>query len=269
MFCQFLRNCSDISNNRLTSTIPSSFANLKNLKVLKLGYNRLSIGQIPEFLGNLPKLLRLDLPNCGVTGNIPTSFAKLQNLDRIDLTNNQLSGPIPDFLDQIPEMREVNISYNQLTGSVPSSLVTLSQGPIQYIDLTNNCLSGGVPSGADNASFFFNPQSTSCSTSSGGKPNGSPSDASKTPVLQARSILVVMLVSVSKTGRLIIAHEAPQTGGFGAEIAATIQERCFLNLEAPITRVCGWDVPFPLVFEKFYVPSMIRCADAIERVMKY
>ncbi|KAJ3299545.1 hypothetical protein HDU76_006277, partial [Blyttiomyces sp. JEL0837] len=75
--------------------------------------------------------------------------------------------------------------------------------------------------------------------------------------------------SVSKNGGLIIPHEAPQTGGFGAEIAATIQERCFLNLEAPITRVCGWDVPFPLVFEKFDVPSMIRCADAIGRVMKY
>ncbi|ORY46095.1 Thiamin diphosphate-binding protein [Rhizoclosmatium globosum] len=75
--------------------------------------------------------------------------------------------------------------------------------------------------------------------------------------------------SVNKTGRLLIAHEAPHTGGFGGEIAATIQERCFLKLEAPISRVCGWDTPFPLVFEKFYIPGMIRCMDEIEKIMKY
>ncbi|KAI8824205.1 thiamine diphosphate-binding protein [Fimicolochytrium jonesii] len=75
--------------------------------------------------------------------------------------------------------------------------------------------------------------------------------------------------SVNKTGRLLIAHEAPVTSGFGAEIAATIQERCFLRLESPIQRVCGWDVPFPLVFEKFYVPSAIRCVDGIKRSLNY
>ncbi|CAG8473423.1 13_t:CDS:2 [Acaulospora colombiana] len=47
--------------------------------------------------------------------------------------------------------------------------------------------------------------------------------------------------SVDKTGRLIIAHEAPQTSGLAAEIATSIMERCFLRLEAPIQRVCGWE----------------------------
>ncbi|KAL2920172.1 hypothetical protein HK105_200238 [Polyrhizophydium stewartii] len=75
--------------------------------------------------------------------------------------------------------------------------------------------------------------------------------------------------SVNKTGRLLIAHEAPQTGGFASEIATTVQEHCFLRLEAPIQRVCGWDTPFPLVFEKFYVPSAIRCFDAMERALKF
>ncbi|KAG9294572.1 hypothetical protein G9A89_008051 [Geosiphon pyriformis] len=69
--------------------------------------------------------------------------------------------------------------------------------------------------------------------------------------------------SVNKTGRLVISHEAPKTSGFAAEISATILERCFLRLEAPIERVCGWDTPFPLVFEPLYTPSMIRCYDAI------
>ncbi|KAJ3093150.1 hypothetical protein HK102_006066 [Quaeritorhiza haematococci] len=75
--------------------------------------------------------------------------------------------------------------------------------------------------------------------------------------------------SVKKTGRLVIAHEAPLTGGFGAEIASTIQERCFLRLEAPIQRVAGWDTPFPLVFEKFYVPTVIRCVEAIRKSLNY
>lgn len=63
-----------------------------------------------------------------------------------------------------------------------------------------------------------------------------------------------------KTGRCLIAHEAPTTGGFGGELAATIQEECFLHLEAPIQRVCGWDTPFPLVNEPFYVPDKFRFA---------
>ncbi|RKP12365.1 thiamine diphosphate-binding protein [Piptocephalis cylindrospora] len=75
--------------------------------------------------------------------------------------------------------------------------------------------------------------------------------------------------SVKKTGRLVIAHEAPMTGGFGAEIAATVQERCFLHLESPIQRITGWDTPFPLVFEKVYIPGVIRCFDGIKRVMEY
>jgi len=75
--------------------------------------------------------------------------------------------------------------------------------------------------------------------------------------------------SVNKTGRLIVAHEAPITSGFGAEICSTIQEQCFLRLEAPIQRVCGWDTPFPLAWEEFYLPSPLRVHDSIKKVMAY
>ncbi|XP_063976077.1 2-oxoisovalerate dehydrogenase subunit beta, mitochondrial [Diachasmimorpha longicaudata] len=75
--------------------------------------------------------------------------------------------------------------------------------------------------------------------------------------------------SVKKTGRLVIAHEAPMTNGFGGEIAATVQEECFLHLEAPIQRVTGWDTPFPYIFEPFYLPDKWRCFDAIKRILKY
>uniref|UniRef100_A0AC35TFP5 Transket_pyr domain-containing protein n=1 Tax=Rhabditophanes sp. KR3021 TaxID=114890 RepID=A0AC35TFP5_9BILA len=75
--------------------------------------------------------------------------------------------------------------------------------------------------------------------------------------------------SVSKTGRLIVSHEAPITSGFGAEIASSIQKECFLNLEAPIERVCGYDTPFPHVFETFYIPSKWRVFDAIKKTINF
>ncbi|KAL5010010.1 hypothetical protein ScPMuIL_012315 [Solemya velum] len=75
--------------------------------------------------------------------------------------------------------------------------------------------------------------------------------------------------SVVKTGRLLIAHEAPLTMGFAAEIASTIQNECFLNLEAPIERVCGYDTPFPHVFEPFYLPDKLRCYEAVKKLVNF
>ncbi|CAK4635359.1 hypothetical protein LEN26_007083 [Aphanomyces euteiches] len=75
--------------------------------------------------------------------------------------------------------------------------------------------------------------------------------------------------SVRKTGRLIVSHEAPKTGGFAGEIASTIQERCFLSLEAPIQRVCGYDTPFSLAHEKFYLPDALKNFEAIKKVVNY
>jgi len=75
--------------------------------------------------------------------------------------------------------------------------------------------------------------------------------------------------SVKKTGRLLISHEAPKTGGFAGEITATIQERCFLHLQAPIVRVCGYDTPFPLIFEKFYNPDSLKNFEAIKKSINY
>mmetsp|Transcript_2763 Transcript_2763/g.3888 ORF Transcript_2763/g.3888 Transcript_2763/m.3888 type:complete len:331 (-) Transcript_2763:23-1015(-) len=78
-----------------------------------------------------------------------------------------------------------------------------------------------------------------------------------------------IIQSVKKTGRLIITHEAPRTGGFAAEISSTIQEECFLSLEAPIQRVCGYDTPFPLVFEKLYMPDQLKILEAIKDTVYY
>jgi 2-oxoisovalerate dehydrogenase E1 component beta subunit len=73
--------------------------------------------------------------------------------------------------------------------------------------------------------------------------------------------------SVQKTGKLVVSHEAPITCGFGAEVVATIQQHCFYSLESPIQRVCGYDTPFPLVFEKQYIPDKLKNYEAIKSVM--
>jgi len=74
--------------------------------------------------------------------------------------------------------------------------------------------------------------------------------------------------SVTKTGRCVIVHEATRTSGFGAELSALVQERCFHALEAPIERVTGWDTPYPHSLEWAYFPGPVRIGEALKRVMK-
>lgn len=74
--------------------------------------------------------------------------------------------------------------------------------------------------------------------------------------------------SVRKTGRCLIIHEATRTSGFGAELAAMVQERCFYHLEAPVERVTGFDTPYPHSLEWAYFPGPIRIGMALEKVMK-
>ncbi|MEH6624957.1 MAG: transketolase C-terminal domain-containing protein [Motiliproteus sp.] len=78
-----------------------------------------------------------------------------------------------------------------------------------------------------------------------------------------------VVASVKKTGRLLVSHEAPLTGGFAGEIAATIQERCFLYLESPISRVAGLDTPYPLALEKEYIPDHLKIFEAIKHSINF
>jgi 2-oxoisovalerate dehydrogenase E1 component beta subunit len=74
--------------------------------------------------------------------------------------------------------------------------------------------------------------------------------------------------SVKKTGRCLIVHEATRTGGFGAELSALVQERCFYHLEAPIERVTGFDTPYPHSLEWAYFPGPVRIAEALKKLLK-
>jgi len=92
-------------------------------------------------------------------------------------------------------------------------------------------------------------------------------------VLDLRSLqpldLGAIVASVRKTGRAVVVHEAPRTCGFGAELSALIQERCFLSLEAPVARVTGFDTPFPYTLENEYLPRAPRILEAIRATVTY
>lgn len=74
--------------------------------------------------------------------------------------------------------------------------------------------------------------------------------------------------SVKKTGRCMIVHEATRTGGFGAELSALVQERCFHHLEAPIERVTGFDTPYPHSLEWAYFPGPVRIGQALKKLLQ-
>jgi len=76
--------------------------------------------------------------------------------------------------------------------------------------------------------------------------------------------------SFKKTGRAAVVHEAPKTGGLAGEIIATIQEEVLLYQEAPITRVTGFDVPYPLyALEDYYLPESARIKDGIREAVEF
>jgi pyruvate/2-oxoglutarate/acetoin dehydrogenase E1 component len=77
-----------------------------------------------------------------------------------------------------------------------------------------------------------------------------------------------ILASVAKTGRAVIVHEAPRTVGFGAELAALVAERAIFDLQGPVLRVTGYDVPYPYwTIEDAYVPSAERVAAAVHKLL--
>ncbi|TFI59721.1 alpha-ketoacid dehydrogenase subunit beta [Sphingomonas parva] len=91
-------------------------------------------------------------------------------------------------------------------------------------------------------------------------------------VIDLRTILPIDIEtieeSVKKTGRCVVVHEATRTGGFGGELSALIQERCFYHLEAPVQRATGFDTPYPHSLEWAYFPGPIRIGTAIKKALE-
>jgi len=93
-------------------------------------------------------------------------------------------------------------------------------------------------------------------------------------VIDVRSLAPIdyapIIASVQKTGRLVVAQEAPGNVSVGSEIAATVSERAFYSLEAPVIRVSGFDTPFPAAkLETTYLPDADRILEAVDRSLAY
>jgi 2-oxoisovalerate dehydrogenase E1 component beta subunit len=93
-------------------------------------------------------------------------------------------------------------------------------------------------------------------------------------VIDLRSLspldMETIAASVSRTGRCVVAHEAPVYAGLGAEIAARVTEQCFYRLESPVLRVGGFATPYPPArLEDHYLPDLDRILDAVDRTFAF
>lgn len=100
------------------------------------------------------------------------------------------------------------------------------------------------------------------------------SEGTSIEVIDLRTISPIdyepILESVRKTGRLVVAQEASGNASVGSEIAATVAERAFYSLQAPVLRVSGYDVPFPAAaIEPLFLPDADRVLEAVDRTMQY
>jgi 2-oxoisovalerate dehydrogenase E1 component beta subunit len=104
--------------------------------------------------------------------------------------------------------------------------------------------------------------------------NAAAEDGIELEVIDLRSVSPLdtrtLVESVERTGRMIVVHEAPQSFGVGAEIAARMTERAFYSLEAPVLRVTGYDTQYPPSrLEHEWLPNLDRVLDAVDKIMEY
>lgn len=99
-------------------------------------------------------------------------------------------------------------------------------------------------------------------------------DGISAEVLDLRTLspldITAILATAEKTGRVVIAHEAPNSGSWAAEISSLIHERAMLKLQAPVKRVGSWDIRMPLFrLEKYYIPDADRIIKAVKETLSY
>ncbi|KAI3856434.1 hypothetical protein MKW98_008886 [Papaver atlanticum] len=150
----------NLSNNRLSGSLPRSIGNFMGLKILQLSGNRFS-GKIPSELGNLKHLLKLDMSKNKLSDELPPEIGDCLLLSYIDLSQNQLSGPIPLQIAQIQVLNYLNISWNQLNQSIPKEIGSIKS--LTSADFSHNDLSGLIPETGqfayfNSTSFVGNPK---------------------------------------------------------------------------------------------------------------
>ncbi|XP_058198319.1 putative receptor-like protein kinase At3g47110 [Rhododendron vialii] len=156
----------DLSNNKLTGTIPAQLLGLSSLSIgVNLSYNSLT-GSLPVEVGNLGVLTALDVSYNTLSGEVPSELGSclalqqlymqgnlfqgtipyignLSSLQCLDLSNNSLDGQIPPYLVNISSLLNLNLSYNNLEGEVPAGGVFTNASAIELYGNKNLC--GGIP----------------------------------------------------------------------------------------------------------------------------
>ncbi|TYI44803.1 hypothetical protein ES332_A01G263600v1 [Gossypium tomentosum] len=153
-----------LDNNNSSASVPQFFTEFENLTSLRLSATRLRSfpnfplnaslrtlvlsgtnygGQVPESIGNLEQLTRIELATCNFSGAIPKTMKKLTQLVYLDFSFNRFSGPIPSF-SSARNLIYLSLSYNQLNGGIHSTDWS-SLSKLEIVYLGNNKLSGTIP----------------------------------------------------------------------------------------------------------------------------
>ena len=130
-----------LKSNNLVGVIPENIGNLTELTKLDFRYNQLS-GNIPESIGSLSKLQSLNLGYNKLSGNIPESIGNLSKLQSLRINDNQLSGEVPKSIANLPNIEDFVLSDNNLSGPLPE--LPKSENLFAY-DMSYNFFTGKIP----------------------------------------------------------------------------------------------------------------------------
>lgn len=150
----------NLSNNRLSGSLPVSIGNLSSLQTLLLTSNCFT-GEIPSEIGQLKSVNKLDMSMNNFSGRIPPEMGNCLQLTYLDLSQNQLSGPLPVQISQIHILNYLNVSWNKLNQSLPREIGSMKS--LTSADFSHNKFSGSIPefgqySFFNSTSFVGNPQ---------------------------------------------------------------------------------------------------------------
>ncbi|GMP49941.1 hypothetical protein CsSME_00016748 [Camellia sinensis var. sinensis] len=127
----------------LTGSIPEEIGSLSKLTRLDLSTNYHLEGLLPLTLGNLTQLVQLHISSANISGPIPSSIGQLTNLTTLDLSLNHFNGSIPPEIGKLKNLVEMNIHGNILSGPIPSSIGQLTN--LTSLHLSSNQLNGSIP----------------------------------------------------------------------------------------------------------------------------
>ena len=148
------------SSNQVKGSIPPEIGNLTKLIKLNLGTNQLT-GSLPPEIGNLANLTHLMLNVNQLTGEIPSEIGKLTNLEGLGLAYSQFSGEIPPEVGNLNNLTGLNLSFNQLTGKIPESICDIFPNLSFLFSVSNNQLCPPYPSCIEN--YVGQQNTTNCS----------------------------------------------------------------------------------------------------------